>query len=325
MEDLQNKNSNACENGWFAYLDQKCIKALEKKGTVDEGLKACAGVDKQANLLSIHSEYEMSFLSQHLSKYNEISDNSWIGLKFIGKGFQWFDKTELDYQHWDVDAKRDGKLPCVQMSLTKASLGKWKDETCDRQNLIVCQKKQSTISVVSGDLKNLTKVVDEQQAKITAQRAIIDSHQNVLKQQETNFNNKLNQHQARIDQLSKVTIPIGFVYTQLPGQSDPHQIWPGTAWAHVSPQYAGFFFRAEGGGSAPFGTAQDQMQRVIEFESGQCGEEGVAGPITVQLNYYERFVWTGGEDGDSRGIKIKYHPDEIRPRNHAVRIWKRTG
>src|SRR6056297_2754055 len=54
---------------------------------------------------------------------------------------------------------------------------------------------------------------------------------------------------------------IGFTYTQYPGMDDPAALgWYGT-WSNVSSQFAGEFFRAEGGGAAAFGSGQnDQLQ-----------------------------------------------------------------
>ena len=58
---------------------------------------------------------------------------------------------------------------------------------------------------------------------------------------------------SQIELLKKGQVPIGFIYVQLSGQAEPGQLWPGTQWDHITPQYAGLFFRAEGAGSLPFG------------------------------------------------------------------------
>lgn len=49
--------------------------------------------------------------------------------------------------------------------------------------------------------------------------------------------------------------PIGFVYFQLPLQSDPSALYPNTTWTNISATYAGAFFRAEGGNATAFGSS----------------------------------------------------------------------
>ena len=36
------------------------------------------------------------------------------------------------------------------------------------------------------------------------------------------------------------------------------------------------------------------------------------------------FLYTGGGDGNNWGIKMRPSPDELRPRNSTMRIWKRV-
>src|SRR5689334_18333966 len=53
-------------------------------------------------------------------------------------------------------------------------------------------------------------------------------------------------------------VPIGFIYTQLPGQSEPKDIWLNMVWSDVTPDYDGLFFRAQGGKSLSFGQVQNE-------------------------------------------------------------------
>jgi hypothetical protein len=54
----------------------------------------------------------------------------------------------------------------------------------------------------------------------------------------------------------KNPVPIGFIYVQLPKEKSPTEIWPWMTWINVSSDYAGHFFRVEGGNAAPFGQSQ---------------------------------------------------------------------
>lgn len=55
------------------------------------------------------------------------------------------------------------------------------------------------------------------------------------------------------------TWPVGSTYIQFPGKSDPGSLGlPGT-WDNVSSEFAGDFFRAEGGNAASFGNGQSDQ------------------------------------------------------------------
>lgn len=58
-------------------------------------------------------------------------------------------------------------------------------------------------------------------------------------------------------------MPKGAIYPQYPGKSDPATIFGGT-WKNVSSEFAGKFFRAEGGAAAPFGESQSEGLPNIE-------------------------------------------------------------
>ena len=58
---------------------------------------------------------------------------------------------------------------------------------------------------------------------------------------------------AALTAAKNACIPINFLYTQLPGMSDPATLWPFATWSNVSNYFAGGFFRAEGGHAAAFG------------------------------------------------------------------------
>jgi hypothetical protein len=102
----------------------------------------CSQLDSSSTLITIHNKGEQEFLSNLLSKYNNISDNVWIGLEFSNKSFKWIDNEVLGFQNWDKNAVKDGSLPCV--TLNAQNSGKWEDDSCRKKYSIVCQKKQSS-------------------------------------------------------------------------------------------------------------------------------------------------------------------------------------
>jgi hypothetical protein len=77
----------------------------------------------------------------------------------------------------------------------------------------------------------------------------------VLTQELENVRKDVSKQQDEINNLKKNLsspgdIPIGFLYTQLPNQTSPVELWPNMKWTEVTQQYFGLFFRAEGGHSS---------------------------------------------------------------------------
>ncbi|XP_074595816.1 uncharacterized protein LOC141850950 [Brevipalpus obovatus] len=129
-------------------------------------------------------------------------------------------------------------------------------------------------------------------------------------------------------QISRQMIPIGFIYTQLPFQSSPALLWPWAKWMDITANYSGYFFRAEGNGSAPFGVAQDdafrQHQHSIDY---------------ININLLPSISYGNGIMSDNHGYKYSHRSStgnitslssqfisdtETRPKNFAVRIWIRS-
>ena len=270
---MRSESSSTCESDWISYSDRKCFKVLERKGSESEAKESCIKMDSSSTLITIESKDEQNFISNHMIKYSSISPNVWIGLEYIDNTFKWMDGKPLFYQNWGENSGRDGNSKCVQLSLAKADLGKWTDDLCRRKYLIVCQKKQSTRTVLSEELKNITKFIGKLQATNEKLQATIDKHEKANEKLKIEMNLSFfiiklerqylavtNDKQERaIENLNREIqsiIPLGFLYTQLPDQSPPEKLWPNMKWSEVTQQYSGLFFRAEGGGSEPFGRTQ---------------------------------------------------------------------
>jgi hypothetical protein len=87
-------------------------------------------------------------------------------------------------------------------------------------------------------------------------------------------------------------VPISFIYVQLPSQPAPETLWPMVEWKDVTSDYAGLFFRAEGGGSAAFGSIQyENSPRLIEVK--QTSDTVGNYNVTVPKGYWSRKIWTG--------------------------------
>jgi len=136
----------------------------------------------------------------------------------------------------------------------------------------------------------------------------------------------------RVSRLEKaVDPPVGLIYTQLPGQLEPSLLWPHCRlcqWNDTSNAYAGNFFRVVGGDSAPFGSSQgDQTRKLVNVRSSQNGA-GENNPTAVSADgSWSPFIWSGQENGLPRNIFLSFQssPGEVRPKNQAVKIWKRVA
>ena len=166
------------------------------------------------------------------------------------------------------------------------------DESCTKKAMVVCQSEpQFYLNNLVNQIEKLTTKIDE-----------LDKKKN--------------------DQL----IPIGFLYTQYPSQSSPDGIWPVYKWTEITSQYAGLFFRAEGDGSLPFGQTQQANQTWISDIKAEGSVDDSYKDKDNQLTsmnvgkwtepYFEHSIWK---------IHFFTTDGEVRPKNTAIRIWKRTA
>ena len=292
---------------------------MEKKATEEEAFTNCTQIDQSSTLLTIHSTDEQQFLNNLLTKYKNISNYVWIGMSYINKSYKWLDGTDTNFTNWSEDSVRDGTDPCVEMSLTTESMGKWFDVSCKRPALVVCQKKQDiNLNSLKDVIENLTQVLEKQNQEI---KSLKTEHKESTKDMQDEINELKNELKMNV-------IPIGFLYIQLPNQSSPIELWPKTSWSEVTQQYAGLFFRVEGGGSDSFGQIQQANQSWISninargftakrsFSDNDLTDFG-----TGEMNEGQ---WHYRDDGYGL-FEINFYTTkaEVRPKNTAIKIWKR--
>lgn len=136
---------------------------------------------------------------------------------------------------------------------------------------------------------------------------------------------------------SKPTMPVGSVYVQFSGQTDPTTLFGGT-WDNVSSTYAGLFFRAEGGDAATFGNTQaggapnisGEISSITIRATGPGTQSGALTKSNEDIAYsgMGETVNTGinriGFDA-SQSNALYGSSTEVRPANSTIRIWKRTA
>ena len=137
------------------------------------------------------------------------------------------------------------------------------------------------------------------------------------------------------------TMPVGSVYVQFSGQTDPTTLFGGT-WDNISDTYAGLFFRAEGGAAAAFGETQGGGAPNITGSMSVEGN-GIAfltnsADLSITGCFSSRTLGLGStaaQAATTRPTGVNFAAsssnatygaaDEIRPANSTIRIWKRTA
>ena len=136
------------------------------------------------------------------------------------------------------------------------------------------------------------------------------------------------------------TIPVGFNYVQYPGESAPADLFGGE-WENISAQFAGQFFRCEGGNAATFGETQQggapNITGSMSVESNGLAFLANASGLAVSGCFVSPIMGTGGAAesafiGRPIGINFSaansdatYSANEVRPYNSTIRIWKRIA
>lgn len=139
------------------------------------------------------------------------------------------------------------------------------------------------------------------------------------------------------------SLPIGKVYVQYPSESSPEELFPRQQWLNVSADFAGDFFRVEGGLAGAFGSG-GQAESLPNIEANLLPEGGGV-PNSLKANGTQStgaFIRVEGapQTYDLNGINHKgfnllfdasrSHPaygrrNEVAPKNQTIRLWKRVG
>lgn len=126
-------------------------------------------------------------------------------------------------------------------------------------------------------------------------------------------------------------LPIGFVYIQFPNQSAPGEFLAGN-WTDITSQYAGLFFRAEGGDAKSFGsgTQAEGLPNISGtiYPSVRSDNTSADGAFE-KLN--RRGWYPKGDTADqayfrfnaSRSNSIYGASSHVTPVNTSIRIWVR--
>ena len=158
-------------------------------------------------------------------------------------------------------------------------------------------------------------------------------------QEDSRRNRETNEKlQKEFEKLTKNPVPIGFIYVQLPKEKSPQEIWSigEIKWTDVSSSYESIFFRVVGSKTETFGNIQEDFSPYIDKVSFYCqgDKKGVPCSYVTEAHIPRGGGWSGdlytvmkfkGPGNDNESISFHFSGGEVRPRNMAVRVWKRTG
>ena len=164
--------------------------------------------------------------------------------------------------------------------------------------------------------------------------------------------------QKEMQKLTKNPVPLGFIYVQLPKEKGPQEIWSSAElkWTDISSTFDSTFFRVAGSKAAAFGAVQEDFSPFIDevtyenceltkfFGEKQCDDSfpyarsskldrrspsSWSGRVVTANRYYSSLNgWLPKDTSISEWTgTVKFHSvgGEVRPRNMAVKVWKRTG
>lgn len=235
----------------------------------------------------------------------------WLGAKLDPKtnSFHW-DVSNSSFTHENFEEiKNNTDYKCVEMILhgkNGKNQGKLTDASCNKKNHVVCQKMQDwTFALLLEEIFDLKKQYDNQ----------INQLKQMIKLKEFD-----------------TSIPIDFIYVQLPNQSEPTTIWLKLKWGEITSEYANMFFRAEGTKTKPFGQLQNEdspklskvdiMYRTDGWYSD--ARWGLTDNITP--GQWSTYLLTGdvpGHFSPNEHMRFYVSDAEVRPKNTAIKIWKR--
>lgn len=276
-----------CDDGWVAFANAKCYKLFDDYVDRDKAEEKCQqgqlGED-EPSLGLIKTNAEQKFVSNYVFNVLGVTDGVWIGARRIDNETNFLWNDETDVVH----ANWASGFP-----------------TDDERRECVRIVSDLTRGPRNGDWMDTT----------------CSARNLVLCQKLQNWS--LVDIRKQLLDVREKMIPIGFIYTELPGHPTPSKLWPYLQWQEISESFAGDFFRVVGQGSEPFGIAQDECApRLSQLPAGSNFANGIT--FTGHSK--------GSESDNLKGVgQVKsetlFHMTdcEIRPQNQAVRVWKRIA
>ncbi|CAG2167411.1 unnamed protein product [Oppiella nova] len=193
--------------------------------------------------------------------------------------------------------------------------------------------KITTITILLNHVYSMTNIQIEQglRAATDQTNAFIAKLNKTIQHYDQEMNTMAIEVMAEIkvtQQLAKNPVPLGFIYVQLPHQTDPAHLWPMVKWTDITSEYAGLFFRVIGGDSGAFNVIQQANYSRIEWIKTKT----MVGLVHNRTHEAKDHVLNEESWGASnqwvQGAYLAnfYHShSENVPQNTAIKVWKRSA
>lgn len=231
--------------------------------------------------------------------------------------------------YWVKIINNDGKLMADNLSVTLGAFALLNEISLSDnrlKNLLPISKGGTGAASFQNAANNLLKSVPSISNMADSEYIYVYSAGNVKKISLSSLNSIL-----------KASLPIGFIYMQLRGQSTPDVLFKTTGkWQDISATYAGEFFRAVGGNSAAFGSKQNEGLPNITANWGetylrQNKNIQPSGAATGSVALAQAFGNSTVTSINSIGFNASYantiygSSTHVTPYNSAIRIWKKIS
>uniref|UniRef100_A0A3Q2PGB0 C-type lectin domain-containing protein n=1 Tax=Fundulus heteroclitus TaxID=8078 RepID=A0A3Q2PGB0_FUNHE len=127
-----------CPVFWYNF-NGRCYKYVATLMTWADAELYC--LSQGANLVSIHSLQEESFVKMLISNFDPAQGITWIGLSDAQRDgtFFWSDGSKLSFTYWNADEPNNAgePEPCVHTNWDTAR--KWNDKRCSDKYAFVCK------------------------------------------------------------------------------------------------------------------------------------------------------------------------------------------
>ena len=343
-------------DGWAPFTEKKCIKLFSAVGEQSHywARKYCDDGTGSSRLVTLQSAAEQAAIDTYLTRLEK-------NLSLAIPQYLWLDGSDRQYDqklnstynssafNWEGSEEENSTIltpltftnwapgqpvkpnttylhlafpTCIQMH---AYFRTWSNENCSSPNAVFCTRPQH------WSLEKVQEVVEELQGTVQQ-----------LQEVNKKIKETISLMQGEIENLNKNPVPIGFIYVQLPKEQSPQEIWAsaGLTWTDISDSFNSTFFRVVGSQAEEFGEVQEEFLPYIDQVSHFCqGGNNRAnnspncsyvtqaklprgGGWSEDLYTAKKFKGLGEENGS---ISFHFSGGEVRPKNMAVRVWKRTG
>ncbi|XP_028395163.1 uncharacterized protein LOC114519252 isoform X2 [Dendronephthya gigantea] len=127
-----------CGKEYMKY-DESCYMLVNTPKTFDEAKKACKAKNKDAELISVDSEFEQALLVYLMERklgsvWIGLSKKPWSALKFT-------DHSSPIYSFWGAGQpnRQLDEETCVQANVSGSHVGRWDDVDCSKKNVFICE------------------------------------------------------------------------------------------------------------------------------------------------------------------------------------------